>query len=304
LQIFLEFYIIFGLEFLSNLDKKLCYNSLMSTAIPSYIDTELHYSCVGTGPDILLVHGWMSSGRMWSGLTHALADHARCWSVDLCGFGDSPLPNADGFVPDLEHHAAMLIEFCSAHGIHPQAIIGHSMGGMLALKLAVMRPDLMDQLVLMAPVVSGRFGKFIELNRIITSDIGQAAMAYSKPIWSLFQSDIMDVFTPTLMTPWFTHAEAAARIRQDFKRTSWQAAAYAIESIARENMEPYLEQITQPALVIIGSRDATVPPREGRMASQRLPNGQLLELPAIYHQPLDECPDKVIPAVRDFLSSI
>ncbi|MEO8611603.1 MAG: alpha/beta hydrolase [Chloroflexota bacterium] len=276
----------------------------MSTATPSYINAELHYSCVGTGSDILLVHGWMSSGRMWSGLTHALVDQARCWSVDLCGFGDSPLPDADGFVPDLEHHAAMLIDFCDVHGIRPQAVIGHSMGGMLALKLAVMRPDLMDQLILMSPVVSGRFGKFIELNRIIASDFGQAAMAHSKPIWSLIQSDIMDVFTPTLMMPWFTHPEAATRIRQDFKRTSWQAAAYAIGGIARENMEPYLDQITQPTLVIVGSRDATVPPREGRMAAQRLPNGQLLELSAIYHQPLDESPDKVIPAVRHFLLNI
>lgn len=276
----------------------------MSTTIPSYVNAELHYSCAGTGPDILLVHGWVSSGRMWSGLSKALVHRARFWAVDLCGFGDSPLPDADGFLPDLEHHANMLIEFCSTHGIRPQAVIGHSMGGMLALKLAVMRPDLMDQLVLMSPVVTGRFGKFIELNRIIVSDFGRAALARVKPIWSLIQSDLMDVFTPTLMMPWFTHSEAAMRIRQDFKRTSWQVAAHAIESIARENMEPYLDQIPHPALVIIGSRDATVPPREGRMAASRLPKGQLLELPAIYHQPLDESPDKVIPAVKDFLSNI
>ncbi len=276
----------------------------MSTAISSTIHTELHYSCVGTGPDVLLIHGWVSSGRMWSALTNALAHRARFWSVDLCGFGDSPLPDDGRFVPNLEQHAEMLIDFCSTHGIRPQAVIGHSMGGMLALKLAVMRPDLMDQLVLMSPVVSGRFGKFVELNQFITSDFGQAVMARSRPIWSLIQSDILDVFTPMMIMPWFSNTEAAARIRQDFKRTSWQAAANAIESIARENMELYLDRITQPTLVIIGSRDSTVPPREGRMAAERLPNGRLLELPAIYHQPLDERPDKVIQAVQDFLSNL
>jgi pimeloyl-ACP methyl ester carboxylesterase len=40
------------------------------------------------------------------------------------------------------------------------------------------------------------------------------------------------------------------------------------------------------------------------MAAERIPQGQLLELPGIYHQPLDECPDKVIAAVQNFLSNI
>jgi pimeloyl-ACP methyl ester carboxylesterase len=198
----------------------------------------------------------------------------------------------------------MLIEFCEAHNIRPKAIIGHSMGGMVALKLVAMRPDLAQSLVLMSPVVTGRFGRFIELNRVIVSSIGQAALARSRPIWSLIQSDLMDIFTPMMMMPWFTHIEAATRIRQDFKRTSWQAATYAIESIARENMEPYLDQITQPTLVIVGSRDTTVPPREGQLAAKRLPNGHLMELPTVYHQPLDEMPDTVIAAVHDFLTQI
>jgi pimeloyl-ACP methyl ester carboxylesterase len=272
-------------------------------SVTSSPHTELHYTCTGSGPDVLLIHGWASSGRMWSRLAGALADDARCWSVDLCGFGESPLPEGADFTPDLELHAATLIDFCIVNDIRPQAIIGHSMGGMLALKLAVMRPDLMERLILMSPVVTGRFGKFVELNRLISSEFGQAAMAHAKPLWSLIQSDWMDVFTPMLMMPWFSHRDAAARIRQDFKRTSWQAAAYALDSIAHENMEDHLAQITQPTLVIIGSRDATVPPREGRMAAERLPNGRLLELPAIYHQPLDETPEQVIPVVRDFLYS-
>lgn len=268
------------------------------------LHAELHYSCTGSGADVLLIHGWVSSGRMWSRLSEALAHKARFWSVDLCGFGESPLPDGEDCPLSLELHAAMLIDFCEAHDIRPKAIIGHSMGAMLALRMAALRPDLMERLVLMSPVVTGRFGRFIELNRVIASSLGQAALARSKPIWSFMQSDLMDIFTPMLMMPWFTHPEAAVRIRQDFKRTSWQAATYAIESIARENMEPYLDQITHPTLVIIGSRDTTVPPREGHLAANRLPNGRLLELPAVYHQPLDETPATVIAAVHDFLTEI
>lgn len=288
--------------FLFRHPENLCYNPPMSTITPTS-HAEMHYTCVGTGPDVLLIHGWASSGRMWSRLTHRLAGQARFWSVDLCGFGETPLPDGNRAL-DLEQHAATLIDFCEAHDIQSQAVIGHSMGSLLALKLAVLRPDLMNRLILMSPVVSGRFGRFIELNRVIASDFGQAALARSKPLWSLIQSDMMDIFTPMVMMPWFTHPEAAARIRQDFKRSRWQAAAYAIESIARENMEPYLHQITHPTLVILGSRDTTVPPREGRLAADQLPNGRLLELPAVYHQPLDEASARVIPAVQAFLTEI
>jgi pimeloyl-ACP methyl ester carboxylesterase len=104
-----------------------------------------------------------------------------------------------------------------------------------------------------------------------------------------------------MMIPWFTHPDAAARIRQDFKRADWYAIASALDSIARENLEPSLHQISHPALVIVGSQDTTVPPLEGRMAARRLPAGRLLELPSVYHQPLDETPETVIDAVRDFL---
>ncbi len=238
---------------------------------------------------------------MWSRLAQGLGQQFRFWSVDLAGFGQSPLPDGDCSL-DMGMHAATLIDFCDQQDIHPRAILGHSMGGMLALKLAVQRPDLMERLILMSPVVTGRFGKWIELNRVITSDVGKFAMSRSKPLWSFFQWDALDVFTPIMMMPWFTHREAAERIRQDFKRADWQAVTYAIDSIARENMEPFLTQIPHPALVIIGTRDTTVPPQEGRLSAAQLPAGHLLELPDVYHQPLDESPQIVIDAIRDFLT--
>jgi pimeloyl-ACP methyl ester carboxylesterase len=267
----------------------------------SSLTAELHYTCVGRGADVLLIHGWASSGRMWSRLAQELKHQFRFWMVDLCGFGASPLPDGDNS-PDLELHTATLIEFCQVHNIRPDAIIGHSMGGMLALKMAVSHPDLMRRLVLMSPVVTGRFGNSVELNRLLTSDLGKFAISCSKPLWSFFQLDIFDVFTPMMMIPWFAHREAALRIRQDFKRADWQAITAALDSIARENLESHLSQLPHPALVIMGSRDTTVPPHEGRLAASLLPNGRLLELPAIYHQPLDEAPQTVVQAVNTFLT--
>jgi pimeloyl-ACP methyl ester carboxylesterase len=258
----------------------------------------LHYTVQGSGPDVLLVHGWASSGRMWSRLANALEGRARLWSVDLYGFGGSPRP-PHGETIGVDEHVALLLDFCNAHGIRPHAVVGHSMGGMLALKLALARPDWIEKLVLLSPVVSGRFGYPFDLNRLVISEWGRSIIG-SKAFWTT----ALDVVMPALATPGhlFLEEEAIARIQEDFKRSDWQAAAGALESIARENLMPHLGDIPHPALVIVGKRDMTVPPEEGRAAARRLPRGSLLELPKINHQPLDEAPGPVIRAVDTFLT--
>ncbi|MCB9450713.1 MAG: alpha/beta hydrolase [Anaerolineaceae bacterium] len=258
---------------------------------------QLHYRRTGYGPDVLLLHGWASSGRMWDVLTDALHTQARFWAVDLAGFGDSPLP--DNPMLDMDTHAALVMDFCDDHGIRPQAIIGHSMGGMLALKLALLRPELAGALALLSPVITGRFS--FDLNRLVGTDVGSFALARSKPFWWLAQSVLL---APLLSVPTYVNAAAAERIQEDFKRATWQAATGAIASIARENLEHDLRQIEQPALVLVGANDTTVPPQEGRLAAYHLRNARLFELPGVNHQPLDEQPETVVEALQSFLVEV
>lgn len=258
----------------------------------------LYYNRQGTGPDVLLVHGWASSGQMWSRLVRDLGHAAHFWSVDLYGFGLSPRP-AENESLYVQQHAEMLLDFCAHYHIRPKAIIGHSMGGMLALKLAAEQPDLTEKLILMSPVVTGRFGHPIEISWLFNNEIGSFTLSKSKPLWTLAQTVISPIFTRP--THWYLDQATAARIQQDFQRASWQASTHALHSIARENMHSHLPNIQHPTLVIIGSNDTTVPPKEGRHAASHLPNAQLLELPRTHHQPLDEQPERVVKAVSDFL---
>lgn len=261
------------------------------------LQTQLHYTCVGHGPDVLLIHGWASSGRMWSPLMRALQPTARLWAVDLYGFGASPRP-LDGPMPDVNLHTRMVADFCDQHGIRPAAVIGHSMGGMLTLKLALTRPDLARGLVLISAVVTGRYGHPINLNKLVASEWGNFAMAKSKPLWMLAQSDVLAAL---LSTPWYMSEADRRRTMEDFQRTSWQAAIFALLSIARENLETHLSSLPNPALIIVGAKDFTVPPDESRLAARRLRDSRLLELPDSHHHPLEEQPERVIEAVRQFL---
>ncbi|MBN8618356.1 MAG: alpha/beta hydrolase [Anaerolineae bacterium] len=262
--------------------------------------TNLHYTTSGTGPDVLLIHGWASSGQMWSRLTRDLQHRARFWSVDLYGFGQSPRPLGDEVI-EVDHHKDMLLEFCDHYRLRPRLVIGHSMGGMLTLKLAAENPALMERLVLISPVVTGRFGYPLELNRLLSTDWANFTLSRSKPFWMLAQNVLSPIFSRP--AHWYLDEEAAQRILIDFQRASWQASTYALQSIARENLHPHLPAVHHPTLVIVGSRDTTVPPDEARLAARELPHGHLLELPTAHHQPLDEQPQQVVSAIADFLAA-
>ncbi|MCC6616751.1 MAG: alpha/beta hydrolase [Anaerolineae bacterium] len=255
---------------------------------------ELYYECSGHGADVLLLHGWASSGRMWESLAEGLDDVARCWSLDLAGFGRTPL--SDHARPDLDAHLASIVDFCERHQLRPKVVVGHSMGGLLALKLAHARPDLTQSLILMCPVVTGRFG--LKANDVFASQFWMSISARARPFWSIITSDRL---APVFSAPFYVDRSLRARYVRDFQSTSWEAAVAALESIAQHTMRPHLAEISQPALVVVGARDFTVPPDEGRLAARSMPHARLVEFERAHHQPLDEDPERFVALVRDFI---
>lgn len=258
-------------------------------------NAKLHYECIGTGQDVLLIHGWASSGSMWARLAADLCADYRFWLVDLPGFGASPV---HGTPLDIDGHARALAAFCVEHGIQPFAVFGHSMGGMIALNLLALQPVVAQRLVLVAPVVTGRFASDISV--LVASDVGRYALTNAAPLWALAQSQMLSSLLPRAL---HINRQTPERVIRDFRRMNWSAAAHLMSSAACSSMLPHLAHITQRALVVVGKWDYTVPPDEGRLAAQHLLNATLLEMDDTYHQPLDEHPERFVTAVYEFLQS-
>lgn len=231
---------------------------------------------------------------------HDLQGEARFWAVDLYGFGQSPRPR-EAQLPDIATHTALLTAFCEQHNIRPSVIMGHSMGGMLTLKLALAQPEWVRGIVLMSSVVTGRYGVPLEISRLFGSKTISSALQHAKPLWDMARSEW---FPPLFTAPWYMDVEAAARTRLDFQRTAWSAAMGGLTSLARENLESYLPRLHKPSLIIVGKHDFTVPTTESRKAARLLPQSQLVELAHSHHHPLDEEPTIVIDAVRGFLRRV
>src|ERR687894_1443129 len=109
--------------------------------------TWIRYNVIGGGPPVLLVHGWLSSSRIWEQLAGRLAQRFTVYTLDLSGFGESDKP-LSGY--GVRNGSRLLYAFCAHFGLTRTNIIGHDLGGNMAVKLAADHPDLVGRLVLVA----------------------------------------------------------------------------------------------------------------------------------------------------------
>ncbi len=107
----------------------------------------IRYRITGNGPPLLLVHGWLLSSRIWDRLAEQLSDRFTVYSLDLKGFGDSDKP-LTGY--GVRHGGRLLYLFCSRFGLSGATIVGHDIGGGMAVKLAVDHPEMVGNLVLVS----------------------------------------------------------------------------------------------------------------------------------------------------------
>jgi pimeloyl-ACP methyl ester carboxylesterase len=115
-----------------------------------YLELEgawIRYRVMGGGPPVLLVHGWISSSRIWEQLAGRLAQRFTVYTLDLSGFGESDKP-LSGY--GVRNGSRLLYAFCAHFGLTRTNVIGHDLGGNMAVKLAADHPDLVGRLVLVA----------------------------------------------------------------------------------------------------------------------------------------------------------
>src|SRR5215210_2530017 len=115
-----------------------------------YLELEgvlIRYSVIGGGPAVLLVHGWLSSSRIWEQLAGRLAQRFTVYTLDLSGFGESDKP-LSGY--GVRNGSRLLYAFCAHFGLTRANVIGHDLGGNMAVKLAADHPDLVGRLVIVS----------------------------------------------------------------------------------------------------------------------------------------------------------
>ncbi len=256
----------------------------------TYQEFDTAYDVTGTGPDVVLVHGWCSSRHMWDDILGTLSQHFRCWTPDLPGFGDSAKPPEDWYT--IPNYTAWLVAFLQAHNLHQIHLVGHSMGGLVALDLATQHPHRLTRLALINPLVTGR------ANLRAISDIPNRAQFLHSALrlarW---------VHPAVQRVPDALHRQMASLKR---RQTEWiMAEPHSIMgsglAAAAYSVLPRLEHIHLPVLVMLGTQDVILPNSEGLLVAAHTPHSRLVTFRA-GHMLIDDYPTEAAICLRDFLT--
>lgn len=250
----------------------------------------LHIEVRGTGPDLVLLHGWGLHGGLFRSLADRLAPHFRLHLVDLPGHGRSVMPEGDY---TLESVATYIAEHVPAGA----AWLGWSLGGRVALMAAINGAPI-SKLVLI-----GANPAFIQRDDwshgMPAVELQQFADALSYDYKATLQR-----FLAVQSRGSEKGREELRALREDlFAHGEPHPAALAggLEILRSADLRAHLADIQQPALVIHGERDTLAPLAAAEFTTQQLPHGKLLAIPGAGHAPFISHPDEVVKALLGFL---
>jgi len=236
---------------------------------------KINYKIAGSGPAILILHGWGSNSEKWQKVGDLLVKKGlKVIIPDLPGFGSSQKPPE---VWGLDDYCKFLQEFVGFLNLEKFCLLGHSFGGALAVKYALAFSEKIDKLFLISAACFRRRAPRKRLFYIIAKVL---------KIFSFF--------------PYYLY------IRKGFYRFIVRKSDYLYADgvmkniylkIIREDLGNILEQIQVPTIIIWGREDKIKRLKEARLINEKVKNSKLEIIPNIGHSPHLETPEKLVRAI-------
>jgi pimeloyl-ACP methyl ester carboxylesterase len=263
------------------------------------------YRIAGSGPPVVLIHGMVNSSRHWEPVALRLADSYTVIAPDLIGHGDSATPRGDY---SLGAHAASIRDLLAAIGIDSATIVGHSLGGGVAMQFFYQFPQRTERLVL---VSSGGLGR----------EVSPLLRSLALPGASSLLSLVAHPFALAALRQTSARLEARGSGRGVYLRAVARALQPLEKPGAREAFVQTLRSVIDvrgqrvsardrlhllscmPTLIVWGERDNTIPLSHGRETHEAVPGSRFETLPRAAHFPNLEDPEGLAAVLRDFLAT-
>ncbi len=243
----------------------------------------------GQGPVVLLLHGVGLSHTVWRDVFPALAEEFRVIAPDLRGHGRSPVP-ADGAY-DFDAHEGDLLALLDRKGVDRAYVVGHSGGALLALRLALDRPERVRGLVM----ISG--------SAYTDSHTRSVAQRWTET----YQRDGPDAFGLRILKDLYypdwieAHLDFADQVRAAVRRQDLGPATRWSEAMAKFDEKARVPTLTIPTLIVQAMDDQVVDASHGRILRQSIPGAQIRILPETGHMVPLERPKETVEAIAGFV---
>ena len=262
------------------------------------------------GSSVILFHGKNFNGFYWKNVIDALSKAGyRVIAPDQVGWGKSTKPNMKYTFEILAANDKKLLD---SLGIKKINVIGHSMGGMLATRFALLYPQMVDKLILEDPLGLEDYKKFIPL----------------QPIESLYKNELKGTYASykkyqqSYYPTWKPEYEILVKVQAEpLKQKDFSSVAY-INALTWQMIyeQPVLyefKNLGMPVLIIVGQKDGTILgknlinkkkqslhgniPALARKAAATMKNGRIVVIPGVGHIPHIQTPDIFNADVVNFL---
>ena len=207
------------------------------------------------GPPVVLVHGFLVGADLWYPHTFpAIAERFHVYALDLPGFGES------GELPDygLAAYGRFMAAFLDRLGLDSIQLVGHSMGGQIAVATSAHCPERVQRLVL-----------------ICSAGMPRISMGWAAPLLILADRSTFDV----ALYPQIIRLMLQSRGRRP-----------CLKMINEESVYPMLHRLTMPTLVVWGSRDRVVPLEHATLFARNIPQARLAIMRGCGHRPFYQKP--------------
>lgn len=248
------------------------------------------YNDQGQGTPVVFIHGLGMSGSTWDQIAQkALAAGYRTLTYDQRGFGQASLPPAPYSIVDLADDLRVLLEHCNIERFH---LVGHSLGGLVAQKLALAQPERILSLALICTTahMGERAGRFaIGIAKI--AELGFDTVAANATLKAQIEQILAEGF------PW--GPPPFAMFRRGLEKPN-PAQAMAWRAMVGFSVKEQMAKFAKPTLVTHGTHDVWIPFGNGKWLGENVPRARWLPIQGAGHFPQLKQADWLASQLLDF----
>lgn len=240
------------------------------------------------GGPVLLLNSLGSTTAMWAPQVRDLAEEFQLITCDTRGHGESPVPPPPYDIDDLVDDVVALLDNL---GLERAYVAGLSLGGMMALRLAVRHPERVDRLALLCTsAYTGDPTPWLERAATVRAN-GTGAVA--------------DMVVARWLTPEHTAADPATveDLKAMIASTPPDGYAACCEAIAKVDQRADLGAVTAPTLVISADDDPSLPPPQQQVIADGIAGSRLVQIPNCMHLATIDQPEAVTSALREHFAT-
>ncbi|RLD00574.1 MAG: hypothetical protein DRI77_00200 [Chloroflexi bacterium] len=235
----------------------------------------VHYEAIGRGQPLVLIHGWLGSWRYWVPAMEELSAQYKTYALDLWGFGDSDKPN---MYYNINAYVELVTNFLDQLGVGqgPLPIVGHALGGIVALLFAAQAPERVKQVMgVSVPLASAAIG------RPLTSFSGNG----------------------DALARLVTRRANFPEVNMEARKADTAAIAGSVNSALEQDIRRVLPPINIPVLLLYGENDPLIKPPQPEWLQDCANNVRPILMKKTQHFPMLEEQNKFNRLLMDFLDA-